>query len=151
MVRTSDTVGRGFSLIELILIVALLAILVSIAIPRVGWETMGKVQAETSARHFSDHLKTGPLACYNARRRQQQRIQGSSIGGLYVLHHYKWWDVADSQRPCGDTRRCGMQWCEQLCLYAPGADPGQCNIDFAVFKVGRHYRCKSYTGWKDNG
>jgi prepilin-type N-terminal cleavage/methylation domain-containing protein len=57
MVRASNNVERGFSLIELILTVALLAILVSIAIPRVGWETMGKVQAETSARNFSDHLK----------------------------------------------------------------------------------------------
>lgn len=57
MVRASDTVGRGSSLKELILTVALPAILVSVAIPRVGWETMGKVQAETFARQFSDHLK----------------------------------------------------------------------------------------------
>ena len=52
-----DKIKAGFTLIELILAVAVLAILVSIVIPRVGWDTMGKVQAETAARQFSDYLK----------------------------------------------------------------------------------------------
>lgn len=57
MKRVPDKIRAGFTLIELILVVAVLAILVSIVIPRVGWETMGKVQAETAARKFSDYLK----------------------------------------------------------------------------------------------
>jgi len=57
MKRGPDSVRTGFTLIELILMVAVLAILVSIVIPRIGWETMGKVQAETAARQFSDYLK----------------------------------------------------------------------------------------------
>jgi prepilin-type N-terminal cleavage/methylation domain-containing protein len=57
MKRVPDTVRAGFTLVELILAVAVLAILVSIAIPRIGWDTMGKVQAETAARQFSNYLK----------------------------------------------------------------------------------------------
>jgi prepilin-type N-terminal cleavage/methylation domain-containing protein len=57
MKRRPNTVRTGFTLIELILTVAVLAILVSIVIPRIGWGTMGKVQAETAARQFSDYLK----------------------------------------------------------------------------------------------
>ena len=57
MKRGPDTVKAGFTLVELVLVVAVLAILVSIAIPRIGWDTMGKVQAETAARQFSDYLK----------------------------------------------------------------------------------------------
>ncbi len=57
MKRGPNTVRTGFTLVELILAVAVLAILVSIVIPRVGWDTMGKVQAETAARQFSDYLK----------------------------------------------------------------------------------------------
>ncbi len=57
MKRGPDTVREGFTLIELILAVAVLAILVSIVIPRIGWGTMGKVQSETAAREFSNYLK----------------------------------------------------------------------------------------------
>lgn len=57
MKRGPDKIRAGFTLVELILAVAVLAILVSIAIPRIGWGTMGKIQAETAARQFSDHLK----------------------------------------------------------------------------------------------
>lgn len=57
MKRGPNEIRTGFTLIELVLTVAVLAILVSIVIPRVGWDTMGKVQAETAARQFSDYLK----------------------------------------------------------------------------------------------
>ena len=48
---------KGFTLIELVLIVALLAILIGIAIPRLGWDAMGKVHVDTVAKQFSGHLK----------------------------------------------------------------------------------------------
>jgi len=57
MKRGSDTVRAGFTLVELVMVVAVLAILMSVAIPRIGWGTMSKVQAETAARKFSGHLK----------------------------------------------------------------------------------------------
>jgi prepilin-type N-terminal cleavage/methylation domain-containing protein len=57
MKRAPDKIRAGFTLIELALTVVLLAILVSIVIPKIGWGTMGKVQAETAARQFSDYLK----------------------------------------------------------------------------------------------
>jgi len=57
MKREPNEIRTGFTLIELVLTVAVLAILASIAIPRIGWGTMGKVQAETAARQFSDYLK----------------------------------------------------------------------------------------------
>jgi len=57
MRRKPDKIRAGFTVIELVLTVAVLAILVSIVIPRIGWGAMGKVQAETAARQFSDYLK----------------------------------------------------------------------------------------------
>ena len=57
MSRRSASRRMGFTLVELILTVALLAILVSIVIPRIGWGTMGKVQSETTAQEFSNYLK----------------------------------------------------------------------------------------------
>ena len=67
MKRRPDTVRAGFTLIELIMVVAVLAILMSIAIPRMGWGTIGKFQAESAARNFSGHLKLArSLAISNA-------------------------------------------------------------------------------------
>ncbi|MCX5632239.1 MAG: type II secretion system protein [Phycisphaerae bacterium] len=48
---------KGFTLIELILVVVILAILASVVIPRAGWGTMSKVQAETAGREFCNYLK----------------------------------------------------------------------------------------------
>lgn len=57
VIRGPTTVGTGFTLAELILIVALLAILVGIVIPRIGFDALGKAESETAARQFSDYLK----------------------------------------------------------------------------------------------
>jgi len=62
-----DTVRAGFTIVELILAVAVLAILVSIVVPSVSWDTMGKVQAETAGRQFGNYLKLArSLAITNA-------------------------------------------------------------------------------------
>jgi len=59
-------------LIELLLTVALLAIIVSIAIPRAGWSTMGVVQSKTAARQFANYLKlTKSLAITNSATNNQ--------------------------------------------------------------------------------
>lgn len=63
----NGTIGKGFTVAELILVVAVLAIMASIAIPRMGWATMGKVQSKTAARQFANYLKlTRSLAIMNA-------------------------------------------------------------------------------------
>jgi len=57
MKRGPDTIRSGFTLIELVLVVALVAILASIAVSRSGWETMDKIQVQSNGRQFSNYLK----------------------------------------------------------------------------------------------
>ena len=57
VIRGPTTVGTGFTLAELILTVALLAILVGIVIPRIGWDVIGKAESETAAQQFGNYLK----------------------------------------------------------------------------------------------
>jgi prepilin-type N-terminal cleavage/methylation domain-containing protein len=47
----------GFTLSELILVMAIAAILMSIAIPKLGWKAMEKVHTKTTGQQFSDYLK----------------------------------------------------------------------------------------------
>ena len=47
----------GFTLTELLLIVAILAVLVSIAMPRVGFTAMGTIQSDIAGQEFGGYLK----------------------------------------------------------------------------------------------
>lgn len=77
--------SKGLTLIELILVVALIAILASIVVPRAGWGTMGKVQTETAGRQFSDYLKLArSLAITHASSNSQGYKVVLSVSGPYT-------------------------------------------------------------------
>ena len=58
---------RGFTLVELILVVALLAVLAGIVVPRMGVDVIGKVEAKTAAAQFGNYLRLArSLAITNA-------------------------------------------------------------------------------------
>ena len=52
-----NTVRAGFTLVELILLVAVFAIIYSIMIPGIGWGSLRKFQAGTSGHQFSGYMK----------------------------------------------------------------------------------------------
>jgi len=47
----------GFTLTELVLVAVLLVVLTGIALPRMGYDVMGKVQADSAAREFANRLR----------------------------------------------------------------------------------------------
>lgn len=55
--RKTDAIRAGFSLIELILAVLILAILAGILVPRAGWSLIGTLESETAAHQFAGYLK----------------------------------------------------------------------------------------------
>ena len=58
---------RGFTLAELILVVAMVSILVAMAVPRLPYEVIGRKQCEVSAAKMAAHLRlTRQLAITNA-------------------------------------------------------------------------------------
>jgi prepilin-type N-terminal cleavage/methylation domain-containing protein len=65
--RKPDAIRAGFSLIELILTVLILAILAGILVPRAGWSLIGTLESETAAHQFAGYLKmTRSLAITHA-------------------------------------------------------------------------------------
>ena len=86
--RRPGTVGIGFTAIELILVVAILGIMASIVIPRMGWATMGKVQAETAARQFANYLKLArSLAVTHASSNDKgYALELSPVGGPFTSY-----------------------------------------------------------------
>ena len=79
--RRPGTVGIGFTAIELILVVAILGIMASIVIPRMGWATMGKVQ-------FANYLKLArSLAVTDASSNDKgYELKLSPVGGPYTSY-----------------------------------------------------------------
>ena len=65
--RRPGKAGKGFTLVELLFVIALLGIMASIVVPRMGWGTMGIVQSKTASREFANYLKLArSLAVTNA-------------------------------------------------------------------------------------
>ena len=55
--KTCYNTREGFSLVELLLTVMILAVLSSMVIPRVGWGLVGTLDSETAAKQFAGYLK----------------------------------------------------------------------------------------------
>lgn len=89
--RRPGTVRMGFTVIEIVLVVAILGIMASIVIPRMGLSTMGEVQAKTTARKFANYLKlTRILAITNASGNNKgYELKLSPEGGPYTSYEIK--------------------------------------------------------------
>ncbi len=53
----SAAVGAGFTLVELLVAVMILAILASIVVPRAGWSTIGTMESATAGDQFAAYLR----------------------------------------------------------------------------------------------
>lgn len=59
--RKHSLIRRGFSLIELLLIVMILAVMAGMVVPRIGWGLVGTLESEAAAKQFSGYLKMARL------------------------------------------------------------------------------------------
>ncbi|RKY08603.1 MAG: hypothetical protein DRP66_04215 [Planctomycetota bacterium] len=53
----SAAAGKGFTLVELIVVVMILAILAGIVVPRAGWSTIGTMESATAGDQFAAWLR----------------------------------------------------------------------------------------------
>lgn len=49
--------GKGFTLVEVLVVVMILAILASIVVPRAGWGTIGTMESATAGDQFAAYLR----------------------------------------------------------------------------------------------
>ena len=89
--RMPNTAGMGFTVIEVLVVIALVGIMASIVIPRMGFATRGKVQAKTAAREFSNYLKlTRSLAITNGSIHDKgYELELSEDSGSYTSYEIK--------------------------------------------------------------